>query len=277
MELYTNTSYELSRILTLRYSTSFGSSTKLFTPRIQPHIFAIYGLVRIADEIVDTYSGKDQLKQLNQLEKETYTAIKIGYSTNPIVHAFALTAKKYGITKTLIAPFFASMRMDLKPQRYTKKLYEKYIYGSAEVIGLMCLKVFVEGDREEYSALEAGARALGSAYQKVNFLRDIASDYQERQRVYFPGVSYDSFDETSKQQILEDIKKDFLAARQSVDDLPKTARKAVKLSYSYYFELVKKLEATSAKTIKERRVRVPTMKKLYLRVLQPTPKKKGSK
>ncbi|MGV9002197.1 MAG: phytoene/squalene synthase family protein [Candidatus Saccharimonadaceae bacterium] len=277
MDLYTKTSYELSRILTFRYSTSFSSSTKLFAVHIQPHIFAIYGLVRIGDEIVDTYTGKDGRKQLDMLEKETYTAIKTGYSTNPIVHAFAQTAQKYNITKKLIAPFFESMRMDLTPKKYTQNLYEKYIYGSAEVIGLMCLKVFVEGDKKRYEELAPGAKALGAAYQKVNFLRDIASDYIERQRMYFPNTSFQTFDETAKQVIIVDITKDFHEARQALEHLPKSAQKAVKLSYTYYNELQKKLKSTPAETLKQRRIRVSTPKKIYLRIVQPPLKKKALK
>lgn len=275
MDLYTSTSYQLSKRLTLQYSTSFGSSTKLFNARIQPHIFAIYGLVRIADEIVDTYIGKDKKQLLNQLEKDTYTALKTQYSTNPIVHAFAITAKQYSINKQLIAPFFESMRMDLKPTKYSQKLYEKYIYGSAEVIGLMCLKIFVEGDTAQYKRLTNGARSLGSAYQKVNFLRDIASDYNERQRIYFPGVSFESFNESDKQVILTDIKKDFHDAHASLNQLPKAAQKAVKLSYNYYLELLKRLEKTPAETLRHTRIRVPTAKKVYLRAVQPKPTKKG--
>jgi len=277
MELYTNTSYELSRILTLRYSTSFGSSTKLFAVDIQPHIFAIYGLVRIADEIVDTYAGKDSRQQLDALEQETYAAMKSGYCTNPIVHAFAQTARRFAITKSLITPFFESMRMDLTPQDYTQKLYEQYIYGSAEVIGLMCLKVFVQGDSARYDSLAPGAKALGAAYQKVNFLRDIASDFKDRQRVYFPGVTFENFDEAAKKEILNDITKDFNDAHDAVAHLPATAKKAVKLSYAYYYELLKKLNQTPASILKKRRVRVPTARKIYLRVVQPTPKKKDLK
>lgn len=275
MDHYTKTSYELSRILTLRYSTSFGSSTKLFNASIQPHIFAIYGLVRIADEIVDTYTGTDKQAQLDQLESETYQAIAKEYSTNPLVHAFALTAKQYGISKSLIAPFFESMRMDLAPKKYTQSLYEQYIFGSAEVIGLMCLKVFVNGNADQYKTLEPGAKALGSAYQKVNFLRDIASDYKERQRVYFPGITFDTFDETAKQAILSDIRKDFHTAHSAVIRLPNNASRAVQLSYNYYYALLKKLETTPASTLKKHRVRVPAAKKIYLRVVQPAPKKKG--
>ncbi len=277
MDLYTNTSYELSKLLTLRYSTSFSSSSKLFARTIQPHIFAIYGLVRIADEIVDTYEGSDKRAQLDALEQETYTAMKTGYSANPIVHAFALTAVQYDISAQLIAPFFESMRMDLTPQKYDKKTYETYIHGSAEVIGLMCLRVFVEGDSAQYDTLSTGAKALGSAYQKINFLRDIASDFNDRQRVYFPGVAFETFNDVTKEEILEDIRKDFRTAHSALLHLPITAQKAVKLSVSYYYELLKRLERTPSSILKKQRVRVPTARKIYLRVVQPKPNQKDFK
>jgi len=264
MDLYTKTSYELSRHLTLQYSTSFGKSTKLFSKETQPHIFAIYGLVRVADEVVDTYTGDDQETILNELENETYRALKTGYSTNPLVHAFAITATQYDITETLIAPFFESMRLDLTPQRYTSELYETYIYGSAEVIGLMCLKVFTGGDSAMYTQLEPGASSLGAAYQKVNFLRDIASDYDERGRVYFPGVDYDTFDKPTKDAIIADIRADFLNAKQALAQLPRDAQQAVGLSYLYYGELLKKLDAASVDEIKARRIRVSDTKKAAL-------------
>lgn len=264
MELYTSTSYQLSRQLTLRYSTSFSKSSELFATRIRPHIFAIYGLVRIADEIVDTYQGKKTATLLDALEQETYAAIQLRYSTNPIVHAFAHTAAKYGINKSIIAPFFESMRMDLKKKRFNQKEYERYIYGSAEVIGLMCLRVFVEGNTHAYKKLEVGAKALGSAYQKVNFLRDMASDFSDRGRVYFPAVTYDAFSDTQKQAIVTDIRHDFETARQYLNQLPKTARKAVRLSYSYYSELLRILDRASVDTIKQRRLRVSAARKAAL-------------
>lgn len=275
MELYTDTAYRLSRQLTLRYSTSFGKSTQLFAKNIQPHIFAIYGLVRIADEIVDTYQGAQVANLLDELEVETYRAIKLQFSSNPIVHAFALTAKKFGITKTLIQPFFESMRLDLKPHQYTQKLYETYIYGSAEVIGLMCVKVFVNGDTAQYNSLKPGARALGAAYQKVNFLRDIASDFHDRQRVYFPGITFDSFGDTDKEMIIKDIEKDFRNAKSAIDQLPASAKKAVKVSYLYYNELLKKLSSTPAANLKTTRIRVSNSKKVSLLITQTLSPKGG--
>lgn len=264
MDLYTRTSYALATSLTKRYSTSFSLSTNLIDTSIRHHIFAIYGLVRIGDEIVDTYQGDDRAKQLADLEAETYTAIKKGFSTNPIVHAFAQTAQQYDITKSLIHPFFKSMHMDLSPVTYTQHLYEEYIYGSAEVVGLMCLKVFCGSDTALYTALTPGAKALGAAYQKVNFLRDIASDYTERGRVYFPNTTYASFSENDKARIIADIRKDFIAAKPAVDQLPTTVRSAVALSYHYYETLLRRLEATPAADIKTTRIRVPTSKKITL-------------
>lgn len=267
MDLYAQTSYELSRLLTLKYSTSFGQSSKLFSPSIQLDIYAIYGLVRIADEIVDTYPGKDKAEQLALLESETLLALRRGYSTNPIVHAFALTANKYDITKPLISPFFESMRMDLKPTTFTQSSYKRYIYGSAEVIGLMCLKVFCQHDADQYKTLKSGAQSLGAAYQKINFLRDIASDFHDRHRMYFPGTSFDSFDESQKNQVIHDIKKDLDDARQALNRLPATAAKAVRLSFIYYSELLKKLEHTPVEKIKTSRIRISDARKarLFLR------------
>ena len=266
MDLYTDTAYQLSRQLTLRYSTSFGKSTLLFSKSIQPHIFAIYGLVRIADEIVDTYNGANKADLLANLEAETYEAISHQYSPNPIVHAFALTAAQFGITDELIRPFFESMRLDLKPQRYNKKLYNAYIYGSAEVIGLMCLHVFTEGDARAYAALEKGAKALGAAYQKVNVLRDIASDYHDRGRVYFPGVAFETFSDADKQSIIEEISQDFTTAKPTLQQLPVGARRAVTLSFQYYSELLRILRHTPAETLRSKRVRVPTYKKFLIGV-----------
>jgi phytoene synthase len=264
MELYDSTSYELAKTLTQRYSTSFGKSTARLDTQVQPHIYAIYGLVRIADEIVDTYQGNDAGDQLDALEKEVYAAIRSGFSANPIVHAFATTAKKFDIGKSMIAPFFKSMRMDITDRTYTQNLYETYIYGSAEVIGLMCLKVFCGPDTQAYEKLTPGARALGSAYQKVNFLRDIAADHAERGRMYFPGVSFETFNERDKQKIVKDIKKEFHTAKKSIPQLPDAARGAVMLSYLWYEALLQQLERTPAEVLKTTRIRVPAVKKARL-------------
>ncbi len=263
MEFYTETSYKLARQMTLRYSSSFGKSSKLFSKEIRNHIYAIYGLTRVADEIVDTYKGKDAAHLLKELEAHTFQALKTGFSPNPLVHAFATTAKRYQIGRELIRPFFKSMQMDLKPREYNQRLYQTYIFGSAEVIGLMCLKVFCD-DKHRYRQLEAPAKALGSAYQKVNFLRDIKADYEERGRVYFPGIHFDKFNDRQKTIIIKDIKKDFKKAQPAITALPKSARTAVAISYAFYSELLHKLENTPAEKIKAGRVRVGSRKKAGL-------------
>jgi phytoene/squalene synthetase len=264
MDLYDKVAYENSRHLTLNYSTSFGMSSRFFSKQIQPHIYAVYGLVRIADEIVDTYKGPDAEALLDDLEKTTYVTLKNGYSTNPIVHAFGLTARRYGIGTQLIKPFFESMRMDLHPQDYSPKNYQKYIYGSAEVVGLMCLRVFCDGNNKQYESLREGASALGAAYQKVNFLRDMAADYKELGRLYFPGSTFETFGEKEKQIIIKDIKRDFEKALLALRRLPESSRKATMLSYVYYSEIFKKLETTPVETIKTSRIRIPNSKKFLL-------------
>ena len=264
MELYSRTSFQISKLLTSRYSTSFGMSTRLFPVAMRQHIYAIYGMVRIGDEIVDTYRGSDAAKVLRDFEKEVYAALARGYSTNPVVHAFAMTATSYGITKDLIQPFFESMAMDLHPVEYDRQAYDTYIYGSAEVVGLMCLRIFCEGDDELYQRLEKGARALGAAYQKVNFLRDIAADYKELGRLYFPGTRYESFNESAKARIIKEIKKDFTEADKAIVLLPQSAKKAVSLSVAYYGRLLKKIERTPAETLKVKRIRISNAQKTRL-------------
>jgi len=264
MELYTKVAYAHSKKLTLSYSTSFGLSSRLFHGDIQPHIYAIYGLVRIADEIVDTYKGPDADQLLDELETQTYASIRSGYSTNTIVHAFAQTARRYGISKELIKPFFDSMRMDLHPRTYTPQYYATYIHGSAEVVGLMCLRVFVNGDDTAYKRLHDGAAALGSAYQKVNFLRDLAADYRELGRLYFPDVTYETFDDATKDKIIADIQEDFDHAYTALQQLPTSSRKATMMSYVYYTELLNRLKRTPAHVIKTTRLRVPSGRKLTL-------------
>jgi len=262
MELYDKTAYELSRLLTNRYSTSFGLSIRLFEKSLRPHIYAIYGLVRIGDEIVDTYKGKDARNILDELEKDTERAITTGYSANPIVHAFAQTARQFAIDASLTEAFFASMRMDLSPQTYTRALFDSYIYGSAEVVGLMCLKVFVTDD--EYQKLEKGARHLGAAYQKVNFLRDIAADSGDLKRWYFPYGSLDTFDEKMKLKIVQEIERDMIGARRAIIKLPASSQKAITLSLEYFSRLLEKIKQTPAETLKHKRIRISDAQKILL-------------
>lgn len=264
MDQYEKVSFMVSKLVTEKYSTSFSASSRLFDGQIRADIYAIYGLVRIADEIVDTYRGSDAEDLLNRLESDVYAAIERDYDVNPIIHAFSKTAKKYHIDATLIAPFFESMAMDLRPAEYTKELYERYIYGSAEVVGLMCLKVFCGGDAIQYAALEPGARALGSAYQKINFLRDIKADYEELGRLYFPGIEYESFDEQSKSMVINDIVADLVVAKEYVGKLPHNSQKAVSLSLLYYEELLYKIKKTPAATLKRQRVRIADARKALL-------------
>lgn len=267
MDLYTDTSYKISEKITKQYSTSFSSSSKLFEQSIRKYIYAIYGLVRIADEVVDTYRGDKKLEKLDELEKSIYEATKSGFSTNPIVHAFSDTANRFDITKEIIRPFFDSMAMDVKPRPLNRKEYEKYIYGSAEVVGLMCLKVFVGvGNNKHYEDLSFGAKKLGSAYQKVNFLRDISMDFKELGRSYFPDISFEEFDDIKKQEIISEIREDFLASKDYIDRLPDNSKLAVLTSYQYYSQLLKKIESTPAQDIKEKRIRVSNPKKLQLMI-----------
>lgn len=265
MELYSSTSYELSKLLTERYSTSFSLSSSLLSKEIQPHIYAIYGMVRVADEIVDTYRGANVLAELDAFEQEVRRAVDTGYSTNPIVHAYAQTAQKYAIGSDLSAPFFASMRRDIDPTPLTQEEYETYIYGSAEVVGLMCLRVFVGGNDSTYERLKPGARALGSAYQKVNFLRDLAADSKDLGRSYFPAVStIDDFAEETKQALVSEIRSEFTTAYESLQELPSGAQRAVKLSYDYYQGLLSRIESASVQQLKTQRMSVPTTEKLLL-------------
>ena len=264
MDMYSDVSSKLSELLTTNYSTSFGLSTKLFPKNLRRAIYNVYGFVRVADEIVDTFDIAGRQALLDDFEAEAYTAMKRGVSTNPIIHAFIVTANEYDIDETLIRPFFESMRMDLEPAVYTRESYERYIYGSAEVVGLMCLKVFVRGDKASYDSLREGASALGAAYQKVNFLRDMKDDFESRGRTYFPDVDYASFDDIQKQAIVADIEHDFVLAKEAIGRLPRDVRAAVSTSYQYYMALFDKLRAASATEITERRLRIPNAYKLWL-------------
>lgn len=262
--LYNTTAERISRLLTRAYSTSFSSASSLFPSAMRQHIYNVYGLVRIADEIVDTYTGKDAARLLDDLEAETYAAIKRGYSPNPIVHAFQLTANTYGISKDLIEPFFVSMRLDTSSQHFDTQLYETYIYGSAEVVGLMCLRIFTAGNAPEYNQLAPGARALGAAFQKVNFLRDLGADHSNLGRWYFPFSSFDTFTAADKRMILDDIAADFNKAEPAIQALPRSVKPAVFAAFRYYRQLYKLLADADAETIKTQRLRVPNAAKLRL-------------
>lgn len=264
MDLYSDTSYECSKLITERYSTSFSLGIKAFDKNFRDPIYAIYGFVRYADEIVDTFHNHDKAQLFEAFKADTYTAISQGISLNPILHSFQDTINKYNIPLHLIESFLKSMEMDLDKSKYEQHSYEEYIYGSAEVIGLMCLMIFCNGNIENYNALTPSARSLGSAFQKINFLRDIKSDYQERGRVYFPDVEFSDFCETQKQAIEIDIKKDFDHGYEGIKQLPEGARLGVYIAYRYYLDLFRKIKKTPASEVATKRIRVPDSRKAFL-------------
>lgn len=263
MEAYTDISYRLSQQLTDAYSTSFGWSIRLIPRTQRRHVYALYGLVRLADEIVDSYDGTDKRAILDQCETDTYHALETGYSTNPLIHAFATTARAHTISPSLVRPFFHSMRLDITRQTHTKQSYAEYIDGSAEVIGLMMLRVF--SDDATYISLTAAARRLGAAYQKINFLRDVAADH-ELGRWYFPTGDFVRFNNAQRNLIVKDITADLAAGQKGIPQLPPALRRAVYLSFLYYSRLLRKLAVTDASTLKRQRIRISNGYKLWLLV-----------
>jgi len=227
-------------------------------------IYSIYGFVRLADEIVDTFHAYDKKALLTSLKKDTYDSIEREISLNPVLNAFQLVVKKYNIDAGLIDTFLQSMEMDLSKNKHSTDSYNQYIYGSAEVVGLMCLKVFVEGNEELYNDLKEPAKKLGAAFQKVNFLRDIQSDYRERGRVYFPGIDFEHFQNNDKEVIQKDIEADFTAAYNGILKLPKGCRKGVYLSYVYYLKLFYKIKKLPASKILKSRIRITGISKFAL-------------
>src|ERR1700744_4620939 len=223
-ELYDQTCMDCSRLITERYSTSFGGGIRVFSKEVRQPIYAIYGFVRFADEIADTFHDQDKATLMANFKQQTFEAIACGLSLNPVLHAFQLTVNQYGITDDLILAFLASMETDLDKKTFTSEEYKTYIYGSAEVVGLMCLRVFANGDEQVYQSLAGMARSLGSAFQKLNFLRDIKSDYEERGRVYFPGLDICHFNDADKKQIEADIQIDFDDAYTGIQQLPASAK-----------------------------------------------------
>lgn len=264
MSLYEKVCFECSRHITNRYSTSFSMGIKVFDPKFRMPIYAIYGFVRFADEIVDTFHGHQKDELLTRFREDTYRALDERISLNPVLHCFQETVHRYGIERELIDAFLDSMEMDLHFSRYHDSLYKQYIYGSAEVVGLMCLRVFTNGDTTHYERLKAPACSLGSAFQKINFLRDMKSDFDERGRVYFPGVDFQRFTNDDKLTIEADIKKDLDDAYKGIVKLPKGARFGVLLAYVYYTNLFAKIKRATAARVKQERIRVPDTRKVYL-------------
>ena len=264
VDLFHNVSGDCSRQVTIKYSTSFSSSIKLLHKDLQQPIFNIYGFVRFADEIVDTFHEHDKQSLLAQFKTETFDAIDRGISLNPILNSFQRTVNQFNIDGDLIHAFFSSMESDLTQNKYDRQGYEEYIYGSAEVVGLMCLYIFCEGDKTMYGKLKQSARALGAAFQKVNFLRDIKADFIDLSRIYFPGCDFHNFTETDKQRIQEDIEQDFSNAYNGILKLPLKAKFGVYVAYKYYYSLFKKIKQIEPQFILQQRVRIPNYHKAYI-------------
>lgn len=266
MNLYDETCFECSKLITQKYSTSFSLGIRAFDVDFRYPIYAIYGFVRYADEIVDTFHEYDKVALICNFRKETFKAIEDGISLNPVIHSFQQVVNKYGIDHQLIDSFLQSMEMDLDQKVYDGEEYNAYIYGSAEAIGLMCLRVFANNDDGLYHALLPQARSLGAAFQKVNFLRDIRSDFEERGRTYFPGVDFNNFTEQVKLNIQANIQNDFDAAFAGIKRLPAGTRLGVYIAYTYYLQLFKKIKNTPANVILQKRIRISDTHKIGLYV-----------
>jgi 15-cis-phytoene synthase len=267
IDLFHKTAFECSKLITQRYSTSFSLGIRSLDKKLHDPIYAIYGFVRYADEIVDTFHEYDKKTLLERFKADTYQAIDEQISLNPILHSFQKTVRQYQIDHELIEAFLRSMEMDLYKNTYDDSKYQEYIYGSAEVVGLMCLRVFCEGDAQKYEKLKEPAKRLGSAFQKVNFLRDMRSDYDDRGRVYFPTLDFGHFDAKSKALIEADIQQDFdYAYQEGIRKLPVSARFGVYLAYRYYIKLFRKIQLTSAEGVLKERIRIPNFRKLSILV-----------
>lgn len=263
-QIFDTLSHEMSMMTTKRYSTSFSLGISFLHKDLHQAIYAVYGFVRFADEIVDSFHGFDKEALLIDFKKQTYQAIDQGISLNPILNSFQWAVNEYRIPLDLIETFLQSMEMDLEKHAYDQNKYEQYILGSAEVVGLMCLKIFVRGEEDKYNELKDSAMKLGSAFQKINFLRDLKADYHELGRTYFPGIDLNEFNETVKKEIEKDIEIDFQAGYEGIKKLPKDARFGVYMAYIYYYKLFKKIKGTSPEIILNERVRIPNNKKYRL-------------
>jgi phytoene synthase len=263
--IFDTVSFECSKNVTKSYSTSFSTAVKLLAPNIRQDIYNIYGFVRFADEIVDSFHEYDKERLFELFEKDLGNALENKISLNPILNSFQHTVNKYKIPSVMIASFMKSMKMDLHKTEYKSyNEYNEYIYGSADVVGLMCLKVFVNGDDAKFEELESSAMRLGSAFQKVNFLRDLKTDYEDLNRTYFPNTDLSKLDEASKNEIIKEIEADFKAGYQGILGLPLEAKFGVYTAYIYYKKLLTKLKNTPSVEIKNTRIRVPNYQKFGL-------------
>jgi len=263
-KLFDNLSYKISKETTKQYSTSFSLGILALSSKIRNPIYAIYGYVRLADEIVDSFHGYDKEKLLSRFRDETFLALEEKISLNPILQSFQETVSRYQIDHQLIKQFLKSMEMDLHKINYNSELYKEYILGSAEVVGLMCLQVFVNGDKDEFERLKPYAMMLGSAFQKVNFLRDMKDDYDVLGRTYFPNIDISAFDNKIKAKIEEEINFEFREALEGIKKLPTSSRFGVYLAFRYYLSLFKKIKKTSASKIINQRIRISNRKKISL-------------
>ncbi len=264
IQLFHELCEQCSKSATEKYSTSFSSAIRLLHNDLRTPIYNIYGFVRFADEIVDTFHEFNKEELLLEFRKETYAAIERGISLNPILQSFQKTVIEYNICPQLIQAFFNSMEMDLSKTIYNSSGYREYIYGSAEVVGLMCLYVFCEGDKQMYEKLKPSAQALGAAFQKVNFLRDVKADYEQLNRSYFPEVDFKNFTTSMKKQIEDDITLDFMNAYEGILQLPVKARFGVYVAYKYYLSLFRKIKRTTPDSILEQRIRIPNYGKVII-------------
>jgi len=264
MDLYTKTCFECSKLITKQYSTSFNIGIRAFDEQYRYPIYAIYGFVRCADEIVDTFHQHDKTQLIKNFRHDTFEAIEQKISLNPYLHSFQLIVHEYSIDKGLINAFLDSMEVDLNKTSHSHESYNAYIFGSAEVVGLMCLRVFCGDDEALYQRLQPAARSLGAAFQKVNFLRDAKADLEERGRTYFPGVDFNNFTEDDKQQIEANIQQDFDDGFAGIKQLPAGTRLGVYIAYKYYLQLFKKISKTPAQIILRKRIRISDTRKLSL-------------
>ena len=264
MHLFHTVSQECSKLTTKKYSTSFSSAILLLHASLRAPIYNIYGFVRFADEIVDTFHEFDKELLLKEFKAHTYQAIEAGISLNPILNSFQKTVNEYNIDPELIEAFFYSMELDLNKSKYDLQAYEQYIYGSAETVGLMCLYVFCEGNKARFAQLKPAAQALGAAFQKINFLRDIKADYEGLNRTYFPDVDFGNFTPSMKRQIEDDIAKDFEKAHAGIMELPAKAKFGVYVAYKYYLSLFKKIKKAQPALLLNNRVRIPNYSKALI-------------
>ena len=262
--LYDSYCFDASKRITKSYSTSFYVGVKCLDKKIRKDIHAVYGLVRFADEIVDSFHDFNKEELLSEFKEATFLAIERGISLNPVLNSFQSTVNKYKIDKQLIDQFFYSMEMDLNPVKYDQSKYDEYILGSAKVVGLMCLKIFVYGDEKEYEKLKPYAMQLGSAFQKINFLRDLKSDIDNLGRIYFPNLNTDNLSDQDKLSIEKEIELEFIEAKKGIKLLPKTSRLGVYVSYVYYTSLLKKIKSKSSEELMTDRIRISDTWKIFL-------------